>query len=481
MGLLAYLSKHQLVVSVVLFYNLCAIFNAPLFYTFQMYNSLMGVVGLMLLSNITWVWIGYRRTVVASIWVIMVGVLSVSYFYIATNFLTEVLMVLLPITFLPAVLLRNQPLKRIVMVSLMPLITGISLMAFRPWVHVLVQWGVLDPVHPGMVVPLQLAASLSSFLLVFFFALTFTRIFNFLLEEAVRANQQLAEKNNQLIEKTVALETNLMIVENQKQIIQTQVTFLEEARLEITGEPKRQPTKRLLEPKISPTRFGYNFEHVFIPSTTAEVMVFFDYFPVSHNKLGIAIANVTASIQNPSLALVAFKGLLHRVISATAAPSESIGELNRYVVASRVLEHSIPLLYGVIDVAKHQFTYVNAGYDGGYMIKKTGHTVLNGEDVPIGHNVNTAFRDRSIQFNEGDRMVFLSHHLAMIQNSQGVALGHDRLLNLLQYDLSKDLVDFVGTVEKKIVTYLDQSKQVEDLLVLSVGRIPVAEQTWKQT
>lgn len=472
--------RQPFVISVVLFYNLCGILNAPLFYYFNMHNSLRGVIGLLLLSNITWGLIWAGQTVWASVWVVVVGVIAVTYFYISTHFLTEVLMVLLPITFLPAILLRKQPLKWILIVSLFPIIMGIFFMSLHPWQNVLVKWGLIDIIYPNMKTSLQLAATGSSFFLVFFFALTFSRIFTFLLEEARKANQQLAEKNHQLLEKKVALETNLMIVENQKQIIQTQVAFLEDARLEMTGEPKRQATKRLLEPKMSATRFGYNFEHAFIPSPSAEIMVFFDYFPVSHEKLAIAIANVTGSIQNPSLALVAFKGLLHRVISSTIAPSESIGELNRYVVASRVLEHHIPLLYGVIDVAKHQFTYVNAGYDGGYMIRKTGHTLLKGEEVPIGHNANTVFRNRTIQFSEGDRMVFLSHHLAMMQNSQGEAMGHGRLLDLLQYELSKDLVDFVGTVEKKIVNYLDHAQQVEDLLVLSVSRIPASEQTWKK-
>jgi len=469
------LSKFSyLSITIFLFLLVCMI-HFPVFVWLGMTRSSLGIVILTVGSLLAWLLLHKGRSLVASYFLILISTISIAFFYVSTGMISEVLMVLFPLTLLPTILLRRHHITHAIILGAIPLIIATIIVLFPP----IVQWGGIfelsDSVPAHFSLILRMSALITSFLLVWIFSLIFTKTSDFLLNESERMNKELEDKNNQLLLKHAELETSLIILENQKQIIQSQVDYFEQSFKDNLNEPsgnQRNVNKPVYEPKISPTRFGYQFEHVFIPSVSSNEAVYFDYFPISHNKLAVAIANVQSSNRSLGLALLAFKGLLHRVISATASPADSLSELNRYVITSRILDRPIPVTYAVIDVGLHHLTIASAGHIGGYLITKHGHTATGGDNQALGVNPNEFYRDRRVALDAGDRFVFISDTLSNIKNAVGEPMGRELLVSLLQSEVARDLPDFISALEKNLLLTLETAVDVDDIAVISVMRRP---------
>ncbi|MGB5661427.1 MAG: PP2C family protein-serine/threonine phosphatase, partial [Thermoanaerobaculia bacterium] len=115
-----------------------------------------------------------------------------------------------------------------------------------------------------------------------------------------------------------------------------------------------------------------------------------------------------------------------------ASPSNVAEKLNELFPFDPRTAQFFTLLYGLVDTSDRTFRYVSAGHLPPIRVPNRGEpTQLDSDGKPIGLFPDSAWKDRTAQLDDGDRVYVYTDGLVEAESRQGVEFGVDRLTELL--------------------------------------------------
>jgi serine phosphatase RsbU (regulator of sigma subunit) len=160
--------------------------------------------------------------------------------------------------------------------------------------------------------------------------------------------KDLREKNRQL---TLAYE----------ELRAAQAQIIEKEKLERELEVARQIQRSLL-PVSVPHRGDYDFGARMIPMS-AVGGDFYDFIPLSDDKLAIAVGDVSDHGVPAALLMALTVTLLRAEARRATSPREALTRINRQLIEGNHLGMFVTLLFGTLDVPSRRFDYIRAGHD----------------------------------------------------------------------------------------------------------------------
>jgi len=140
-----------------------------------------------------------------------------------------------------------------------------------------------------------------------------------------------------------------------------QAQIIEKEKIEAELDVARRIQRSIL-PREQPQLAGYDFGMLIEPMLRVGGD-FYDFIPLSDNRLGIAIGDVSG--HGPPAAI--FMALTYSLLRAEAAraytPLEALHHVNRHLLGMNASEMFVTILYGILDPATQEFHYVRAGHD----------------------------------------------------------------------------------------------------------------------
>ena len=159
---------------------------------------------------------------------------------------------------------------------------------------------------------------------------------------------------------------------------------------------------------------------------------YYDIFPLDSQRLGFCVADASGKGIPAALLMSNLQAGLRSFAPSSTGPAEVVTRLNRLLCTNRLTNKFVTLFYGVLDHAKLELTYTNAGHpppvihhpDGGRSaLKETGGLV--------GFFPEWAYRQESISLAPGDRLWLYTDGITEARDAAGTQFGPARLERLL--------------------------------------------------
>ena len=155
---------------------------------------------------------------------------------------------------------------------------------------------------------------------------------------------------------------------------------------------------------------------------------------VSGHGVAASLLSVTVSrmLSGTSRQSVLFDAAVTHDENMIVSPRRVAEKLNELFPFDPRTAQFFTLLYSLVDAKNRTLRYVSAGHLPPIRVPKRGEpATLASEGLPIGLFPDSAWEDRMVQLEVGDRVYLYTDGLVEAENLQGVEFGIDRLSELL--------------------------------------------------
>ena len=182
-----------------------------------------------------------------------------------------------------------------------------------------------------------------------------------------------------------------------------------------------------LMPAESPRISGFDISGRCIPANHVGGD-FFQYFPISDNRLAISLADVTGHAMEAAVPVMMFSGILDNQMEAGDSLEDLFAKLNRSLHRNLNSRTFVCFAMGELDASTRQFRISNGGcpYPYHFQASTSEVTELQVDAYPLGVRAESTYPVIEAQLEPADRVVFCSDGIIEAENSSGEIFGFDR-------------------------------------------------------
>jgi len=199
---------------------------------------------------------------------------------------------------------------------------------------------------------------------------------------------------------------------------------------------------------------------------------FYDFIPITDDKMGIAIANVSEKGVPAALLMALSKTIVQTKARETNQVSDVMEYLNKLVMIEADSGIDLSLFYAVLDMKKKILSYINAGHDSPLVFKKDTENIteLENENFHLGKIVNIEFKEKETLLNSGDILVFYTDGIINTLNEKEEYFGIEKLKTLIKENYTLPSENIVWKIKQEISFFSKDKPQFDDmtLIVLKV-------------
>ncbi len=129
---------------------------------------------------------------------------------------------------------------------------------------------------------------------------------------------------------------------------------------------------------------------------------------------------------------------------------------------------------GIIDLQTHKFSYINGGNEPAIMLDKQGGVTLLWPTGPIvGVIPGAEFQTTEIAMEVGDLLLIYTDGVTDALNTDEVAFGRERLVDLLQGVQAHGArsEEILNTLQERLCEYIGKADQFDDITALAIRRV----------
>lgn len=254
----------------------------------------------------------------------------------------------------------------------------------------------------------------------------------------------------------------------QKAMLHKQLLEQELVRKQL--ETARAVQSRLL-PENAPELTGYDISGICIPAYEIGGD-YFDYIPLTHSRLGLAIADVSGHGIPAALVMTAFRALLRTKARSMTRPANIVAAINRLLPEITADNHFVTALYAILDAASGKLTYISCGHPPALLIHPGGEMeLLDQHHTALGIFQDSRYTDGNTQLSAGDTLVLYTDGVTELVNDQSEAFGIERLLQLVRENQQLLAAELIGKVMRATQDFSGNNGFLDDITLVIVKRL----------
>ena len=195
---------------------------------------------------------------------------------------------------------------------------------------------------------------------------------------------------------------------------------------------------------------------------------YFDFIPIDKNHLGIAIADVAGKGTSAALLMANLQSCLRGQAVLNRSPRETINSLNLMLSRSLVDGRFITAVYGVLDVRKRIFTYVNAGHCWPIFIGSDRVVELEEGGIVLGFSADSKYTETQVSLRAGESILLYTDGITEAANTSEELYGESRLLDLIRTNRSQSAAELVQLIKSSVVRFQEGVPQSDDITLVAV-------------
>ncbi len=159
---------------------------------------------------------------------------------------------------------------------------------------------------------------------------------------------------------------------------------------------------------------------------------YYDVFLLEDQRLGFCLADASGKGLPAALLMSNLQAALRSVADSSPGPAETVSRLNRLFCANRLTNKFFTLFYGVIDLARVELTYSNAGHQPPVVRHRGGGlSSLKGTGGLVGCFPDWTYHQESVRLAPGDRVWLYTDGLSEARDAAGGEFGPERMERLM--------------------------------------------------
>ncbi len=225
-----------------------------------------------------------------------------------------------------------------------------------------------------------------------------------------------------------------------------------------------------LFPAKSPELSGYDIAGICIP--TDEIGGdYFDYIPLSHNRLGLVVADVSGHGIPSALVMTAFRALLRTKARGRTKPANIANAINHLLPEFTGDKHYVTALYAELEALSGRFTYISCGHPSPLLIHKNGEVEnLYLHNPALGIIQNLQFTDQEISLVSGDALVLYTDGIIELTDQHGQAFGFERLAQVVRENHHLAASELIYKIIRTTHDFSDNYGYLDDFTLIVLRR-----------
>jgi sigma-B regulation protein RsbU (phosphoserine phosphatase) len=196
---------------------------------------------------------------------------------------------------------------------------------------------------------------------------------------------------------------------------------------------------------------------------------YFDFLPLTNNRLGIAIGDVSGHGIGPAL-LMAQTHAFMRAFSQTYEDIEGfLKRVNKALVETTHQDRLITLFYVRLDPDQRMFEFVGAGHRAHVSHSDGSVETLITKGIPLAIDNDAAFPASKLQpFQPGQILVMATDGFSEAVNSSGRQFGDERITDTVHRHRDLPAREIVEKVFEEVRQFSDGRPQLDDMTLVIV-------------
>jgi serine phosphatase RsbU (regulator of sigma subunit) len=197
---------------------------------------------------------------------------------------------------------------------------------------------------------------------------------------------------------------------------------------------------------------------------------FYDFIPVSQDKWGLVIADVSGKGVPAALFMALSRTLIRANAADNPTVSYAIVKANKMIAEQERANMFVTLFYGVLDVKKKSITYVNAGHNPPLVLGKKGGDIvmLAAKGVALGVMSDIALEEKEVSLREGDIAILFTDGVTEAINRKQEQFGQERLIKLVAESHTLSAQEIIKRIETEVTAFSEGQPQFDDLTLMAV-------------
>ena len=195
---------------------------------------------------------------------------------------------------------------------------------------------------------------------------------------------------------------------------------------------------------------------------------FYDFIPVSQDKWGLVIADVSGKGVPAALFMALSRTLVRANVAGNLTASEAIRRANDLISQEAKFGMFVTLFYAVLDPKRKTFEYVNAGHNPPFVLRKNSRDVilLRAKGIALGVMDDIALEEKTFELASNDIVVFYTDGITEAINGVEEQFGEARLVETITQNADLSPKDLIDRVKDEVFAFAQGQPQHDDFTLV---------------
>ena len=245
-----------------------------------------------------------------------------------------------------------------------------------------------------------------------------------------------------------------------------------------------------LERKKQELKIASDIQRSFLPETTPQIEGielsasnvsalevggdFYDFIPITKNKWGLLIADVSGKGIPAALFMALSRTMIHASTMGNSTVANSMEQANKLIFADTKSGAFVTLFYGIIDSKQKTFRYVNAGHNPPILLKEASNEIvlLKARGIALGAVEDIKLQEAEIKLTPGDEVILYTDGVTEAINQKKEQFSQERLIKVIKDNRNLSAQDLMEKIQNEVKLFVDNQPQFDDvtLMILKVTK-----------
>ena len=197
---------------------------------------------------------------------------------------------------------------------------------------------------------------------------------------------------------------------------------------------------------------------------------FYDFFPVTDDKIGIVIADVSGKGIPAAFFMLVARTMLRAVAESGVGPAETMRRVNNLLAAENEQSMFVTAFYGELDLKTGTLAFSNAGHNPPLRMTREGTVAELGRlpGLALAAMPDMPYGERSVRLDAGDVVFMFTDGVTEAFNGEDAMFGDDRLVAALAAQAIAPVRDGLDGVLSDLARFTAGAPQSDDITCLVV-------------
>jgi len=195
---------------------------------------------------------------------------------------------------------------------------------------------------------------------------------------------------------------------------------------------------------------------------------YYDVIPVAQGRWLIAIGDVSGKGTPAALLMANLQATIRALVPLNIPLAELTGRVNDLMCENTGGSRFVTFFWGIVDAQEKTLSYVNAGHNYPYVIRRNGSVErLDRGGMILGVlRTKVPYEEGSVQLRSGDSLVLFTDGVSEAMNNESKEYGESRLESLLCAVSSESSSDVMQAIHDDIKAYAGGAAQSDDITMM---------------